>query len=115
MKRLLFVYLLLALVLGCAPEAEKELSAGSSEWRHHGGNHASDKYAPLDQIGASNFSDLEIAWRWQSADLNLPEDLTYPTGDFRAVPLVIGGTMYVITNHGQVAALNPSTGEQLWV
>ena len=63
MKRLLFVYLLLALVLGCAPEAEKELSAGSSEWRHHGGNHASDKYAPLDQIGASNFSDLEIAWR----------------------------------------------------
>ena len=115
MKRLPFVFLLPVLLMCCSPEGEKELSGISSEWRHHGGNHASDKYAPLDQIGAGNFADLEIAWRWQSADLNLPEDLIYPTGDYRAVPLVIGDTMYVNTNHGQVAALNPATGQELWV
>ena len=36
----------------------------SQEWRHAGADHSSAKYSPLDQIDASNFSSLEIAWRW---------------------------------------------------
>jgi len=97
----------------CAPEPEESVSL-IGEWRHAGGNHFSEKYTPLDQIDASNFDELEIAWRWQSIDTRLPRELAYPTGDYRAVPLVIDGVMYVNTNHGQVVALDPGSGEEIW-
>ncbi len=106
MKTLVLLCMLPTLLLSCTPEVEIQPAEVIGEWRHHGGTHASDKYSALDQIDASNFTELEIVWRWQSADLRLPEDLSYPTGDYRAVPLVINGTMYTNTNHGQVVALD---------
>ena len=114
----LIVYPFLAtLLIGCSDQT----SLGSNtyenvaEWPHHGGDHFSSKYAPFDEINADNFEQLQVAWRWQSADLQLSEDLIYPTGDYRATPLYIDGVMYTNTNHGQVAALDPSSGEELWV
>ncbi len=115
MKKLFFVCVLPTLLLSCTPTVDETPSAAIGEWHHPGSNHASSKYAALDQIDARNFAELEIAWRWQSADLRIPEDLAYFTGDYRAVPLVIDGTMYTNTNHGQVVALDPATGEELWV
>ncbi len=115
MNKLAAVGILLLFLMGCAPESEDSVSESVGDWYHHGGNHSSDKYSPLDQIDASNFADLEIAWRYQSADLRIPEELSFPTGDYRAVPLVIDGTMYVNTNHGQVVAVDPATGEELWL
>ena len=87
----------------------------TADWRHAGGGHASAKYAALDQIDATNFADLEIAWRYKSPDLRLVQGLAYGTADYRAVPLVIDGTLYVNSNHGQVSALDPASGEELWV
>ena len=112
----LFIFLLgTILLLACSPEISQENASTDGDWRHHGGNHNSDKYAPLDQINASNFSELELAWRYRSPDLDLPEDLAYPTGDYRAVPLVVNGIMYVNSNHGLISALDSATGEELWV
>ena len=112
----LFIFLLgTILLLACSPEISQENATPEGDWRHHGGNHNSDKYAPLDQIDGSNFSELELAWRYRSPDLDLPEDLAYPTGDYRAVPLVVDGIMYVNSNHGLISALNSATGEELWV
>ena len=45
-----------------------QYGATNGEWRSYGGDAGSTKYSPLDQIDASNFSDLNVAWRWQSAD-----------------------------------------------
>ena len=115
MRNLFILLLGTILLLGCSPEISKEDAAPVGDWRHHGGNHNSDKYAPLDQIKGSNFSELEVAWRYRSPDLDLPEDLAYPTGDYRAVPLVVNGTMYVNSNHGLISALDSATGEELWV
>lgn len=116
MKRLILVCLWSVMLLSCGSETADTAADNSvGEWRHSGGNHASAKYAALDQIDASNFAKLQIAWRYQSDDLKLPEELSYPTSDYRAVPLVIGGVMYTNTNHGQVVALDPATGEQLWL
>ena len=39
----------------------------------------------------------------------------YDTGSYTATPLMVGGTVYAATSHGQVAALDPATGEQLWL
>ena len=115
MKNLFILLLGTILLLACSPEISQENASPEGDWRHHGGNHNSDKYAPLDQIDGSNFSDLELAWRYRSPDLDLPEDLAYPTGDYRAVPLVVNGIMYVNSNHGLISALNSATGEELWV
>ena len=87
----------------------------NNEWHHHGGDHFSSKYAPFDQINLENFNQLEIAWRWQSADFRIPPDHLYPTGDYRATPLYVNGVIYTTTNHSQIAAIDPISGEELWV
>lgn len=42
--------------------------AAEGEWRAYGADKAGSKYSPLEQINKDNFTDLEIAWRWQSVD-----------------------------------------------
>ncbi len=102
-------------VLPTTNPAFTQHGAQGGEWRHHGGDQGSSKYSALSQIDATNFQKLEVAWRWESADERLPDDIPYQTGHFRAVPLMVDGTMYAATSHGQVAALRPDTGEELWV
>ena len=73
------------------------------------------KYSPLDQITPENFTDLEIAWRWQSlstAVANRFENIQ--PRQFKATPLMVGGRLYVSTALGQVAALDAGTGELVW-
>ena len=75
----------------------------------------SSKYSPLSQIDASNFSQLEVAWRWESADLLVDEKSPYPRQKFRSTPLMVKGVVYVPTELSQLAALDAGTGEQLWL
>ena len=77
-------------IVGCdAP------SLDSVGWLHHGSDQASTKYSPIDQINAENFSDLEVAWIWESADKRLGG--AYDTGQYRATPLMINGRIYMAT------------------
>ncbi len=98
----------------------EEVPQGQSamgEWRHHGGDHASSRYSPAAQIDGSNFGRLEVAWRWRTADHEVPLDVLpgYDTSHYRSVPLMIGGRLFAPTSLGQVALLDPATGEQKWV
>ena len=95
MQTRLFLGLLGLFLVSCVPESEQTTPA-VGEWHHAGGSHFSDKYSPLDQINSSNFSELEISWRWQSIDVNLPRSIAYATGDYRAVPLLVNGVMSLI-------------------
>ena len=114
------------------------------EWRSYAGNIAGQKYSPLDQIDATNFSDLEIAWRWQSVDAmvsrtmpdgsewwapleTIVESLVEDTpnlyrrgnppraGGMQATPLMVGGVLYFNTALSQGVAVDATTGETLWV
>ena len=42
--------------------------AANGEWSYYGGDSGNTKYAPLDQINRHNVGDLEIAWRWKTAN-----------------------------------------------
>ena len=98
-----------------------QYGAENGEWRSHGGDLGGTKYSPLDQIDATNFSDLRLAWRWKSADGSL--DLEGPRetspgigiGMFQATPLMVGGTLYLSTALQQVAAVDAASGETIWV
>jgi quinoprotein glucose dehydrogenase len=55
-------------------------------WPTYGGNLASHRYAPLDQINKDNFRNLRIVWR-------LKTDFLGPTPDnlYSATPLYVNG------------------------
>ena len=98
-----------------APGVLGQPGAVDVEWRHHYADHNSSKYKPLSQVDAENFPRLEVAWRWESADLRIEANSPYKRQVFRSTPLMIGGRVYVPTELSQVAALDAGTGEELWV
>ena len=86
------------------------------EWRAFGAVPENTKYSPLDQIGVGNFTELEIAWRWQSISSEVASQRpTIRPGQFKATPLMVAGLVYVSTALGQVVALDAGTGELVWL
>jgi quinoprotein glucose dehydrogenase len=86
-------------------------AASTAEWRTYGGDLASRRYSPLDQITKENFSKLQIAWR-------LDTDAFGPRPDslYSATPLVIGNRLYTtVGTRRAVVALNAASGELLWM
>src|ERR1700730_240120 len=114
------------------------------EWPTYGGDLASTKYSPLDQITKDNFSRLKIVWRAKSPDASL--SMTLPgggewtadsktifaelnridpkrwrdgappfTGNFKATPLMVGGVLYLNSPSSVGAALDARTGATRWV
>jgi quinoprotein glucose dehydrogenase len=84
---------------------------GSGEWRTYGGDLGSTRYAPHDQIDATNFKTLEIAWRFRTDNLG-------PRPDFnlQATPLMVNGVLYTTAGSRRDAvAINAATGELLWM
>ena len=82
----------------------------NGEWHYLGGDAAHTRYSPLDQIDASNFEDLEVAWIWRAENFG-------PTVDyaFKSTPSFIDGILYTVASERrQVVAIDPATGEILW-
>ena len=87
-----------------------QTGAQNGEWPTWGGDLANTRYAPLDQITRENFSELEVAWRFSTANLGpAPEFGTQGTA------LVVNGVLYAMGGARRaVVALDPGTGELLW-
>ena len=97
---------------GDEPGAEHPaLTTERGEWPSYGGDTGHTRYSPLDRIDASNFSDLELAWRFGTANLG-PE----PEFKLEGTPLVAGGLLYATGGTRRtVVALDAATGELLWM
>jgi glucose dehydrogenase len=106
----LLIISLAASSLGASNDTQK------GEWRFYGGNQASTKYSPLDQINRENVHKLKVAWTWDSPDLKVLEQnpKLYTLG-YEATPLMIGGVLYISTGLSQVAAIDATTGKTIWV
>jgi quinoprotein glucose dehydrogenase len=82
----------------------------NGEWRYLGGDAGNTRYSPLNQINASNFSQLEQAWIWRSD--NFGPNLDYFS---RSTPVFVDGMLYTVaTPRRQVIAMDPATGENIW-
>ena len=107
--------LTLALALALLATAPSLVAQGgpgteNGEWHYLGGDAAHTRYSPLDQIDASNFEDLEIAWIWRAENFG-------PTVDyaFKSTPSFVDGILYTVASERrQVVAIDPATGEILW-
>ncbi len=131
------------LVLNLSVSAQRGAPA-NGEWPTYGGDLGSTKYSPLKQIDSDNFGDLQIVWRWQSADaflsvempdggewradsrlilneLNQRDSNRWRDGqpptltNFKATPLMVGGRLFVNMPTSVGAAIDARTGETLWV
>jgi len=113
--------LAVAFFLMALPVVLAQSGSDNGDWPSYASDAGSTKYTSLDQINAENFSELEIAWRWDSIDAELDlnaalgsdgDDLSF--GRLQATPLMIDGVVYMITGLNQVAALAADTGELIW-
>jgi len=116
MRFRLFVTVLATLILLLAAVSvhnavSAQVPAPIGEWRTYGGDLASTRYAALDQINRDNFGKLEVAWRFKT-DAFGPR----PEINFEGTPLMAGGMLYAtVGTRRAVVALNPATGEMLWM
>jgi quinoprotein glucose dehydrogenase len=85
--------------------------AANGEWRSYGGDTGHTRYSPLDQINATNFGTLEIAWRFKTDSLG-----PRPEYQFESTPLMVKGIVYSTAGSRRaVVALDGATGELLWM
>ena len=95
--------------------------AQNVDWPSYGGDNGSSKYSALNQINTNNVADLITAWEWLSPDNLLVSEIIESSGPmlrpgpFKATPIVVDGSMYIPTTYGQIASLDPATGETRWV
>ena len=99
-----------------SPVAAQSAEAAATGWLSYGGDKASSKYSPIDQVSGDNFNRLQVAWTWRSAE----EEITRAKPDLKSwvwesTPLMINGILYVSTSLSQVAALDAATGNTRWV
>ncbi|MEM7249630.1 MAG: pyrroloquinoline quinone-dependent dehydrogenase [Acidobacteriota bacterium] len=103
------------LVVGCS-RSPTRAPVPPEEWWCYGADPASTKHSTLQQVTRENFADLEVAWRWTSVDEKpLATDPSLWTMTFEVTPLMARGQLFATTSLGQAAALDPVTGETLWV
>ena len=100
-----------ALALGSDVPLTAQSGAKNGEWRSYGGDIGHTRYSPLDQINASNFTTLEIAWRFKTDSLG-----PRPEYQFESTPLMAKGVVYSTAGSRRaVVALDAATGELLWM
>jgi quinoprotein glucose dehydrogenase len=88
-----------------------QTKAKVGEWPTYGGDLASTRYSPLDQINKDNFSKLEVAWRLKTDFLG-----PRPEFNFQGTPLMVDGIVYSTAGSRRaVVALDAGTGELLWM
>jgi len=113
-KRLLEVTPLLsgaaAFLLLLTIPAKTQQGAAAGNWGSYGGDTGNTRYSPLSQIDAGNFSKLEVAWIFSTANLG-----PAPETNLESTPLVIDGVLYSTAgDRRDVIALNAANGELLW-
>jgi quinoprotein glucose dehydrogenase len=88
-----------------------QVRSNAAEWHTYGGDLASRRYRPFDQINGTNFKDLEIAWRFKTDALG-----PRPEFNYQSTPLMVNGVLYTTAGTRRaVVALDAGTGEMLWM
>jgi quinoprotein glucose dehydrogenase len=101
-----------ALLVGAATVSIRgQWAPKPGEWATYGGDLASTRYSPLDQINATNFNKLQLAFRFKTDNLG-----PRPEFQYQATPLMVGGRLFTTAGTRRaVVSLDATTGEMLWM
>ncbi len=87
-------------------QAVGQPSTKNGEWPYYTADARGSKYSPLDQINASNFNKLEVAWRFKTDSLG-----TRPEYKLEGTPLMVKGKIYTTAGTRRaVISLDAKTG-----
>ena len=97
--------------MGVRPPPPVGPTVPDTEWHHYANDLANTRYVPFDQIDASNFNKLQMAWSFNTNSLGGRWD-----ADFQSTPLIAKGRILTTAgNRRDVVALDAASGELLWV
>ena len=101
---------LISLLCASAVPLSAQTGAKNGEWRTYGADLGNTHYSPLDQIDASNFNKLQVAWRFKTDNLG-----PRPEFQYEGTPLMANGILYATGGTRRaVFALDAATGELMW-
>src|SRR5258705_4591683 len=107
---LAFLSLSLVLVLVLQSQSPGLPSTRNGDWPHYTADMKGNRYSPLDQINATNFKTLEVAWRFKTDNLG-----PRPEYKLEGTPVAIKGVLYTTGGtRRSVVALDGKTGEVIW-
>ncbi len=105
----------IALVVAGMPGAAQQNGAADArpgEWPGITGGDTSTRYSTLDQINASNFNNLKVAWEWDG-DAGPGVEVGDVNG--RGLPIYVDGMLLTVSGPRRtVMSLDPATGKPLW-
>ena len=102
------VAVVVALVIAGLPGNAQQ----KGDWPSITGGDAGTRYSAVDQINASNFNSLRVAWEWNG---EVPPGVELGEINGRGLPIYVDGML--ITTSGPrrtVVSLDPATGKTLW-
>ena len=110
-KQISFGAVVVALLAGASlADAQAPTNGQYVNWTSYNADLKGSRYLPLDQINASNFNNLEVAWRIKTDMFG-----TRPEFKLEGTPLAVNGIVYATAGtRRSVIAVNGTTGELLW-
>src|SRR2546423_4657111 len=85
----------------------------AGDWPAYGRDPGGARFSPLTQITRQNVTQLQVAWTYHTGMPDM-SSMSHRPPALEVTPIVVDGTMYVITPTGIVAALDPATGTERW-
>lgn len=89
------------------PTVPPEMEQFANDWPMAQGNYAATRAAASTTIDSSNVNELGVAW-------SLPLDASSGYGAITSNPIVLGDTIFLIDNAGNVQSVDRETGEVRW-
>ena len=98
------------IMVSASAQGAGQPSTANGEWPAYNADLKGSRYSPLDQINASNFGKLEVAWRFKTDNFG-----PFPEYKLEGTPIVVKGVLYTTAGtRRSVIALDGKTGEQIW-
>jgi quinoprotein glucose dehydrogenase len=100
--------IVLALVIANLPGVAQQ----SGDWPGITGGYTSTRYTALDQINATNFNNLKVAWEWRG---EVPPGVEIGDINARSLPIYVDGMLLTTAGPRRtVVSLDPISGKTLW-
>src|SRR5665213_4183429 len=98
---------LLSATATASAQSTGQPSTAKGDWPMYFADPSGSRYSPQDQINASNFNKLEVAWHFKTDNLGAK-----PEYKLEGTPLEVNGTVYTTAGSRRaVIALDARTGE----
>ncbi len=88
-------------------------SGGTVEWSSYGRDVLGARHSPLADVDTASVRRLAVAWTYHTGEVGAAA-ATNRKRSLEVTPIVVDGTMFIITPLGRIIALDPDSGTERW-